>query len=172
MKKIVIALLLIAIPIIYWSCEKDDICTEDTTPKMVVTFYDNDNPSVPKQFVKLQVVLDGNAYNNPNKLVFTNLDSIGIPLRPNAASTKYHLFLTYVVLNDTIITNDIVEFKYSKEDLFVSRACGYKSNFRLSPDPIVPTDSIGTPQNPWIKNITVINREIINETAAHVKILY
>ena len=58
MKKI-LSLLLIAI--ILSSCEKDDICSDETTPRLVVEFYDVANPSTVKNVFNLKVKADGAA---------------------------------------------------------------------------------------------------------------
>jgi len=51
MKKYIITSLALLLAVSFWNCEKDDICAETTptTPKLVIEFYDNANPTVLKK---------------------------------------------------------------------------------------------------------------------------
>ena len=52
MKKI-LALLLITLS--FSGCEKDDICTDETTPRLILEFYDISNPANLKTVLNLKV---------------------------------------------------------------------------------------------------------------------
>jgi len=178
MKKI-LALLLITI--ILSSCEKDDICADESTPRLILEFYDVSNPSTLKSVLNLKVKGDGapdfivfNAAlpaTDPNRYLF-NGNKLALPLKIDGTTTKYSL-----VLNSTNVTaanEDFLQFNYTSQNVFVSRACGYKTIFQLdSPVAIIVTDE-ETPESFWIQNdnINVQNYSIITENEAHVKILF
>jgi hypothetical protein len=50
MKKI---LLLLFVAFFFSSCEKDDICSEDNTPRLIIEFYDIANPANTKNVSSL-----------------------------------------------------------------------------------------------------------------------
>jgi hypothetical protein len=58
-----------------------------------------------------------------------------IPLKTDADATTFSFILNYGNTNSALV-NDILKFNYVREELFVSRACGFKTNYTL--DPIVP----------------------------------
>ena len=124
-KRILIALLIV---INLFSCTKDDICTEGTptTPLLVVVFRDVTDPVVKKAAQDLSVItLDGNE----TAVIFEETtDSIRIPLRTNIDSTQYQFVLNS---SDSINFNvDRVILNYSREDIYVNRACAYKTIYK------------------------------------------
>lgn len=178
MKKFLkIAIVLIAFG--FSGCEKDDICasTTPTTPRLVINFYDRSNTDAQKNVVNLKVVGEGET----NGIIFnesagateitkylTNANTISLPLRLNAETTTYALTL---YANDNDLANtDTISFNYSKNQIYVSRACGYKTNFRLNTEnPVVrPIDDT----NEWISNITVETTNIETENETHIKIYF
>ena len=50
MKKLIITSIALVIAFSFWNCEKDDICEDGTptTPRMIIEFYDNLNPTAKK----------------------------------------------------------------------------------------------------------------------------
>lgn len=144
------------------SCEKDDICTQDTptTPNIVIEFYDaNNNLVVPNQLALLPEGYDTAIGFNASKII--------LPLQINAESTTYQFILNGAdedASNDNI---DTVNFSYTTDHVFISKACGFKAVFNLldnSPNLDVNDG------NRWIQNIEVIKQTIDNETETHVKI--
>lgn len=165
MKKII--LLLIA-AISFSSCEKDDICADETTPMLVIDFYDITNPSVSKSIVNLKVTAEGqtDAFGT-----FTGVSTISIPLRISETSTKYSF-----VLNSTDAVNsneDFLEFNYTTENVYVSRACGYKTIFELNNDSsgVIKTDAT-TPDGLWMQNVVKVTNSITTENETHLKIYF
>lgn len=166
MKKI-IALLFITVA--FSGCEKDDICTEETTPQLVVDFYDISNPSVLKNVVNLKIkevgqTLDLGTYNGVSK--------IKLPLKINDTTTKYSFILNST--STTIAPNeDFLQFNYTTQNIFVSRACGYKTTFTLNavPNGVVKTDA-STPDTYWIQDINILTTNIATENATHIKIYF
>ncbi|MEX1383711.1 DUF6452 family protein, partial [Lutibacter sp.] len=113
-----ITLLVIAFALII-SCEKDDICLENTTPNLMLKFYNFENDTLVKtiKIDSIRVLNKGLISNYTAK----SFDSIQIPLDINQYTTSYQI--TSGNLADTIY------FSYDRNDIFVSRSCGYKTNF-------------------------------------------
>jgi len=156
------------------SCEKDDICSQSTqtTPKMVISFYEYLNPSVAKTFLKLEIF---EAETPENIFVFENTNQIKIPLRTDTEITSYVFKLSYTNINQTLTNEDKIEFTYSKEDVYISRACGYKTNFSLlNAEPLNPNPKIIDTANDelWIKEYILWKQIITNEDETHLDILF
>ncbi|MCF6131998.1 DUF6452 family protein [Flavobacterium wongokense] len=164
MKKI-LALLLIAIA--FSSCEKDDICTEETTPRLILEFYDVSNPGTLKNVVNLKVKGVG-AFNDLDLGTF-NGSKVELPLKIDDLMTKYSLILNSTAANPN---EDVLQFDYTHEDVFVSRACGYKTIFTLNnPNGVTLTDS-ATPDTFWMQDVNVLTPNIETENETHIKILF
>lgn len=150
MKKYFTIIILIFLTIL--SCEKDDICIDDTTPNLVILFHDNETQTDLKQISNLTVW----AINNDSIYINESLDSIAAPLNLNQNTT------TFILANNLV--NDTITFSYNRIDIFVSRSCGYKTLF----------DNLQIDSNTtnWIKNISINNTLIENDTAAHITIFH
>lgn len=150
MKKYIILLIILSFTLM--NCEKDDVCVEAITPKLIVVFY-NDSIHVNKKAVaSLSVWADDNVNIYEN----ISLDSIAIPLDLTQNSTTYQL------KSGTKI--DTLNFTYDRKDVFVSRSCGYKTIFE--------NFQIESKTANWIKTDTIKNSTIDNETAAHLTIFH
>lgn len=165
MKKWKIFFIVILIANFFWSCEKDDICesTTPTTPRMIVEFYEDVNPTVKKSVSNLVV----SSPDIVQILSFNNVSKIEIPLKTTDNITKFAFRLTSAATIPVLLNEDLVELNYTRKDVFISRACGYKTVFTLN-----NTDGfnlISDPDN-WIKNITILQPNILNENEIHVKI--
>jgi hypothetical protein len=164
MKKIVLLLLL---TITFSSCEKDDICTDETTPRLVLEFYDISNPSNLKNVLNLKVTGEGQTelgtYNGVNK--------VELPLDITNDITKYSLILNSA--SSTGANEDFLQFNYTRQNVFVSRACGYKTIFELNatPNGVIKTDST-TPDGFWIQDINIVTTNIETENETHIKIYF
>lgn len=142
MKYFKIALLLVLLAVISTniSCERDDICPESTptTPKLIIEFYNTNEPENLKAIARLRV----QGINNDNVLPgynIVNTTKIELPLRTDTIATQYKLHSNYSI-NDNGTPNDtsddfpdgnedVITIKYNPEQIFVSRACGYKTIF-------------------------------------------
>lgn len=163
MKKIILLLL---ITIAFSGCEKDDICADDTTPKLVIEFFDITNPSESKNIVSLKVqeVNQIDEYNT-----FSGVSEIAIPLRINGTSTKYSF-----ILNSSDVDNlneDFIEFNYATQNIYVSRACGYKTIFELNNDASGVLFTEGT-DNKWMQSVVKATNSITTENETHLKIYF
>jgi Na+-transporting NADH:ubiquinone oxidoreductase subunit NqrF len=125
------------------------------TPDLVLRLYDVNTPNTVKKVTHLTLVtlpdLD-TIYKNKE------MDSIAIPLNVNDDISRFKM------IDDS--NEDIVEFTYNREAVFVSKACGYKSIFHnLQVNIVADSDN-------WIKNKELIQSEIKIDTLAHVKIFH
>lgn len=161
------------------SCESDDICSEATatTPSLIIDLYDVNTPENIKGLTK--VIIGGVG----NDFLFTNgsiaLQQIIIPLKTDADATQYSLWKDPVV-NDNNTPDDasddfydggnvdVITIQYTREDIYVSRACGYKTIYKnvtlyIEPD----TDN-------WIKSRQPLteNQSVEDETETHFNIYH
>lgn len=168
---------LIAIIIVILSCEKDDICPEGTpgTPHLIITFEDISS-GLRKNVTNLRIVgIDGTTETQYGTISTT--DSIAIPLRvfgptdptTGITNTSYKLISNFDdngtedTSDDTGNSDDIV-ITYENEEVFISRACGYKNIFNNT--------AIGFTNDGdnWILNTNVVTNQIENENNAHINI--
>lgn len=168
MKKIVILVFLVAA--IFSGCEKDDICSENTptTPRLIIDFYDLTNPTLTKNVTNLGIL--GEGLNTV--ILFNGVSKIQIPLDISKDISKYQFILNYENSNPAFINSDQLQFDYSRNNVYVSRACGYKTLFMLdTTNPFTQTDSASL-DGLWMKNITVLQSNISNENETHLSISF
>lgn len=175
MKKIISFLLLFAFGLS--SCEKDDICDPGTptTPRLIISFYDINNPTVKKKVSRLTVLGDGqtkgiifNETATEDEKYITSGDSIGIPLKTDADTATFSFTLNSDNANINI---DKLKFNYTRQNVYVSRACGFKTIFKLDPQtPFEQIDSAG--DGLWMQNIDPINYNIEYENETHLKVYF
>ncbi|WP_420322090.1 DUF6452 family protein [Flagellimonas sp.] len=170
MKKILPILLLTFLFVNVASCEKDDICVEGDTPLLVIGFFDINNPEQSKDvpFLRIREVILDNSINTITDRS-SNLDSIGIPLRIDAASTQF-AFITNSADDGTTGEEtgniDTLTISYNMREAFVSRACGFVANY----DDLTVTLPASTSN--WIQDITIVQQNIENSNNIHVKIFH
>jgi hypothetical protein len=71
-----------------------------------------------------------------------------------------------------LIDIDEVTFNYAKNDVFVSRACGFKTLFTLDPlNPYMQT-TIPATKSKWMQFISVEKSNIANENETHIKVFF
>lgn len=166
MKKYIITSLALLLVLSLWNCEKDDICAETTptTPNLVIDFYDTNNPTTLKNVTNLGVAeptfTTGYAFNA--------VSTIKVPLRTNQETTTLRFVLNG---SDEDSTNDLyndITFNYTTKSVYISRACGYKTQFAL--ETAIKSD-VPTFTN-WISSVEIIQPNIENENETHVKIYF
>ena len=150
-KYIVVFLALVSL---FISCDKDDICTEATTPRLIIQFYNNIDRTEKKE-VKDFYVWAKEQDSLPGFLGIST-DSISIPLNTTED------FTNYLFSNNKVV--DAVDFTYSVEDMYVSRSCGYKGVFQELEIPNYTTE--------WIKEIEILNNNVEDETETHINIYH
>ena len=157
------------------SCEKDDICPDSTqtTPQLVVAFYDALDPQQSKIVESLAVY----AIKDSELILIENIngintDSIAIPLRNDIGVSNFRFIRNYSVENN-IIFGDLnhVYIDYEMTDVFISRACGFITNYSILS--LAPYDILQDPPViGWIDGYEIVNPIVTNENQAHVKILH
>lgn len=178
MKKFLNISIAIIIAVCFFACEKDDICPETTptTSRLILEFYDFANPADKKNVVNLSAI--GN--DQPTGVVFTTaLDStkyfanatskVALPLDISRDSTSYKLRIFSENTDPTVFNDDEITIRYTTEQIYVSRACGYKTIFYLNN---VVRNANGNDNNQWIRNLTFEPIIIDNEQDIHVKIYW
>ena len=155
------SLILIIVPFLF-SCEKDDICLEGTpaTPRMIILFKDHENPQTKKSVNELLI----RGLEKDDSLTVFSGDSIAIPLRNNYEFTQYEFILntSYPTLSDSLQIN------HRQFDIYINRACGYKSNFVLeNPFYFQLTQGEG-----WIKSIKKIRDTLSDEKSSHLAVYH
>jgi len=187
MKKIRSILILIPFFLSLSSCEKDDICDPgtSTTPRLVIEFYDYANQATTRTVSNLKVTGIGG---NPKGVVFntanddtkylTSASKISIPLQNIASSSSADFSKFAFILNATSTTSiatDSIKFNYSHNDVYISRACGFKTLFNLkgtTDKSYILNNNPNPTSGNWIRKIDVIQPNVSNENETHVKIYF
>ena len=142
MKKITLLLLVFCFS--FSGCEKDDICDANTptTPRMVIKFFDINNPTVEKSVTNLKVIGEGmtdgvifNASASGESKFLANTSKISIPLKTNAATTTFSFILNSGSTNAALVNTDVIQFNYTTSEVYESRACGFKTLFEMNANP-------------------------------------
>lgn len=149
-------------------CEKDEICLEETTPRLVIRFYDNENPNEFKKISNIIVQIEGITGDYFNESITSSTDSIAIPIKVTEDITKFRLILNGNDSDDTNDNTDTFDLNYTREDIFVSRSCGYKTIFHDA------ETTLEVDNDNWIINIETVAdpQEITNQKSKHVKIFH
>lgn len=135
-------LLMVALSI---SCERDDICpgSTPTTPRLIIDFLDATDQDNSKNVFDLVVVgvEDNTPLTDPlSDYVFTDTDNVILPLKTTDNTTEY-ILISGASENDNGTPDDDtddfidgnydrIEINYSREQVYVSRACGFKTVFK------------------------------------------
>ncbi len=168
--KILLGVGLIILALINFSCQRDDICPDSTpiTPLLRISFFDLENPEVPKPPTNLRVKaadMDSIFLNR------VNVSEISIPLKTDVDFTDYEFILNAQVSteNDSVSNTDKIRFTYARNEIYINRACSYKVNYiNLKASP----QTLAEDADKWIKNIVVEEENIENETNTHIFIYH
>ena len=162
MDKLKILIIILLGILSFSACEKDDICIDRDTPRLVVRFYDAMDTTLSKDVQNL-VVIGIDDLGLKDTIANAALDSILLPLRVNKDST------TFILSRQTSITDvniDTLTLTYEPVEVFASRACGYIVNFDELQATVKPDDSV------WVQRIVVDTALIKNSASTHVKIFH
>lgn len=140
--------------VVFTSCEIDDICIGNSTPRLIIKFYDASKTDEVKKTTDLNVA----AIKKDTIYKKIAIDSIFIPLDINNNITTYRMGI-----ESDKNKVDTLKISYQRKDVFVSRSCGYKTVF--SSLKIEETKH-------WIKNIKINNTSIDDEKNVHMYIYY
>ena len=148
-------------------CTRDDICPEDTptTPLLIITFKDFSNRTLAKNVPNLQV----RDAEDSSIILFstTTTDSIAIPLRNFANRTE--LIFTRDANSDDLggPNEDQFNLVYTTEDIYINRACGFKSNYNEVAGQLI-NESGGN----WIFSFEVLTTTISDQDEAHLTLFH
>ena len=157
------------------SCEKDDICDPDTptTPRLTITFYNTRDREELLPVTNLLIKGVGMEREVGN---FNGVSTIQIPLDISKNSAKFVMTLNSKSLNPENIYTDTLEFNYSRQSLYVSEACGYKTIFDLNKDTLpnayVINNNPEAIRGTWIDKILIVNYNVVYENETQVNIYY
>ncbi len=150
------------------ACEKDEICLEEITPKLILRFYDQNDPDEFKSVRNIKINIEGIEGDYTDTSISTLTDSIAVPIKVSANITRFILTLPGDDSQGIEENRDTLSLIYLQEDIFVSRSCGYKTIFHEGE--ITLTED----GNNWIKMLEQREDplEITDENKAHVKIYH
>ena len=136
-----------------FSCERDDICTtEIKTPRLVISFYDNEQPDMIKNVDTLSVWAPGKEKLYDRQKV----DSILLPLNPATTGLQYIL--------QSGNKTDTLYLQYHPQEKYISRSCGFIYTFLLQEGTHTSTS--------WIKNTDISTPQPIDNEQTHLKIYH
>lgn len=150
------------------ACEKDDICVEGDTPLLVLRFFDAESPEQTKAVTRLRVLGLGQEEVVDTFNDRSNLDSISLPLRIDAAQTGFVFIFQSESGEDGQETGnrDTLYFDYNTQEVFASRACGF----------VVQYDGLQAEANSdgdnWIDSIEINQASVTTSESAHVSIFH
>ena len=148
-----------------WGCTRDDICPEDTqtTPLLVIKFKDISNPSQVKAVSNLRITL---ANTSQTEVVTARTDTLyKIPLNPTATSVDYNFTKGY---EETTPNTDAFNITYQRgEDIYINRACGFRTSFTDIEATIQAEGSAN-----WMLGKSINNTTVENEDTTHITIFH
>ena len=153
MKKPIFFIFITLIISTLYSCQ-DEFCLDATTPALTIRFYNYDTVTQTKSVTLVVWANDMDTLYDG-----TTTDSLSIPLDTQNNSVIYHLSIL-----DSIDSEEDLNISYTTEDVFVSKACGFKGVFNNL--------TISATNNNWIDSLATTVTEITNENEAHVKIYH
>ncbi len=156
----------------FLNCEKDDLCAAETptTPRLIIDFYNvseqanqKNVPTLIAKGVDNDQILENYKATTSNQVI--------LPLKTNEDSTQFSLYNSGELDdNGNIIAGneDILTITYKREEVFISRACGYKTVFK----DIAIVDENDTDK--WIQFIQPLNdnQSVEDETTTHFKLFH
>lgn len=152
--------------IAFAGCTRDDICSEDipTTPLLLIEFRDITNRLEIKAVTSLRVLVHDS--DTTEAFLGTSDTMISIPLNTMAMISEFQFIKNS---GDSINTNtDIISFTYSTQDIYVNRACAFKTVYNglgVSVETELGNEN-------WIRDFTILNDTIANENEAHLTIFH
>ena len=167
--------LLLLVLIAFSSCEKDDICDANTvtTPRLIIDFYDNLTfGTIPttKAVTNLGIIAQGLQ----TGILYNAVTKIQVPLKVTDDVTAYTFTLNAGATVAPLPQSDQLQFNCTRKNVFISRACGYKTTFTLNSVSLNGTivTATNTITSTWIQKIQVIQTNINNENETHIKIYF
>ena len=131
------------------------------TPKLILGFYDLNSGNL-KEVNNLKI----QGKNSDEIYLYQTIDSIGIPLKNLEQLTIYSLTKDYNESSTSSGNSDQLYVNYNYNYTYISRACGFITNYDLE-NLIIEKDTSN-----WILNTEIIKTNISNEENIHVKIFH
>lgn len=156
-------LTLLAVILLLQGCTRDDICAEGipTTPSLIIDFNDISNTAEAKNVTGLAILL----LDVDNTVVqdISTTAQITIPLDTNDNFTRFQ-FISEANSDEPNL--DVVIIRYEREDIYVNRACAFKTIYNnLSVEIINDDDN-------WVLSSEVNQTTVENEDATHLTIFH
>ncbi len=162
-------------------CQRDDICpaTTETTPLLIIRFYDIEETDEPKSPQNLGInevgneeyVTIRNASDRDQVITFDRFtgDSLAIPLRTDRDDTSFEFTVnnTDDAEEEGIKNTDVLDFTYGTNEEYINRACAYKINYVG-----LKVNLVEGEDGSWIQNIQVEETNIDDQNQAHVSIFF
>ena len=157
------SIILFFISCIILSCEPDDICLSSIpdTPKLIIVFYD-ESSGLKNEVTNLKI----QGSNNEKIYQFKTTDSIAVPLKNLEKITNYSFVKDFKENVDNSGNNDNILINYQYNHIYISRACGYFSNYDLN-QIVIENDNLN-----WIIKSEIMNSAVKDEKVIHVKIFH
>lgn len=155
-------------------CERDDICPEDisTTPRLILEFFDVSNQENNKNVPRLFVQGVGNTVPLSDYDGDAAASAVELPLKTDENSTTFRFIRDYMVDDEGNITGneDLITINYITENVYVSRACGFKTIYRAVSVEFGEEDIADR----WIRIVQAVNdnQSIEDETTTHFKFFH
>lgn len=147
------------------SCQHNDVCAENepTTPRLVIEFYNADQPSQTKPVNSFNArALNAEEFYFKDQPITDTI--VALPLRTDQHSTTYE----FVIGQADSLTQlkDTIKLSYTPEETYINRACGFREKFNTLK---AKTES----NNHWINTIKVPDStNISNEKTTHLYIYH
>lgn len=155
MKKSSLLIILAGIFSVFFSCQ-DEFCIEPTTPEFIIRFYNKDSTNYTTKQIKLVAWVGNDTIPYVNG---SSRDSIALPIDTQNTSVTFNLSIL-----DSVPSLETLTINYKVDDIYVSKACGFKSVFKE----VTLTHS----NNNWLSKSEQITQEITNQNQAHVQIFH
>lgn len=98
---------------------------------------------------------------------YANTDSIVIPLDTNTDVTRYLFKKSIISGADTLNNIDKIEFTYFRNNGYVNRACGFKTEFE-NLEAVLEDEG----NENWIQQLTIRRENINDEDSSHITVLH
>lgn len=167
MKKFLYLFFFFLLITVWCGCERDEICVEENTPRLIIKFYDKDDLTETKSvpFLAVRVVGAEDFYYDPGNL--QSPDSIIVPLDVTKDKTIIELVMNGTNLNPDDNESNFIEINYERQDEFISQSCGFKTVYN---NVVFTLDQ----SKSWISSIEAANipQNIIDEKRRHLKVYH
>ena len=149
--------------VVFFNCERDDICITDVkeSPDLIFLMLDKKNTNNRKTPNGFSI----RALGTQDILPGIVSDSMALPLKINDNSVQFEFILNFGSDNENI---DTLQINYQRFDTFINVGCGFRSNYILESTPGIILNS----GNNWIKGFTILKDTITDETNAHLGIIH